>query len=430
MPRDDTTPMRLLVLGDFSGKPVAERPPLESRPAQRLDIDTLDDAMLRLAPRLTLPAGEIRFRRIDDFHPDQLFKRLELFKALREARANAGVAAGELLRDLLGKPHETGAAPAAAPATGLDALIRDIVAPHIVTDASAHTTAYLRAVDAAIAEQMRALLHHPAFQALEAAWRGVRWLLSSLEFDEHLQLHLFDVTRDELQADLVHGHGTLADTGLYRTLVDRVRGVPGEHPWTAIVALNQFGPSDADIGLLAALGRLAAQSGGPILAGADAQLAGNDADVVARWRELRRTDAAAWIGLAAPRVLQRLPYGQRCDPVESFAFEEVVGLPVHDEFLWGNPALAVALLIARSFTASGWAMELDDEREIDDLPAYSFERDGEPQMQACSERFLPESEIYALLDAGLIPIVSRRDRNAVVAIRIQSVSDPPAPLAW
>jgi len=35
-----------------------------------------------------------------------------------------------------------------------------------------------------------------------------------------------------------------------------------------------------------------------------------------------------------------------------------------------------------------------------------------------------------LLTAGLIPLASRRDRNAVVVIRFQSVSDPPAPLAW
>jgi hypothetical protein len=51
-------------------------------------------------------------------------------------------------------------------------------------------------------------------------------------------------------------------------------------------------------------------------------------------------------------------------------------------------------------------------------------------MQACGERYLTESEIHRLLTAGLIPLASRRDRNAIVAIRFQSVADPPAPLAW
>jgi type VI secretion system protein ImpC len=129
-------------------------------------------------------------------------------------------------------------------------------------------------------------------------------------------------------------------------------------------------------------------------------------------------------------VLLRLPYGSGSDPIEAFAFEEIVGPPGQDDLLWGNGSLAAALLIARAFGARGWEMEPGDEREIDGLPAYTFMRDGEREMQACGERFLTESQIQALLDAGLIPIASRRDRNAVVAVRFQSVASPPAPLAW
>ena len=103
---------------------------------------------------------------------------------------------------------------------------------------------------------------------------------------------------------------------------------------------------------------------------------------------------------------------------------------MQEEFLWGNASLATALLIGKAFTARGWDMEPGDEREIGDLPAYTFVRDGEREMQPCAERLLTESQIDTLLKAGLIPIASRRDRNAVVAVRFQSVSDPPAPLAW
>ena len=71
-----------------------------------------------------------------------------------------------------------------------------------------------------------------------------------------------------------------------------------------------------------------------------------------------------------------------------------------------------------------------DEREIDDLPAYTFVRDGQAEMQPCGEHPLTESAINQLLSAGLVPLASRRDRHAVVAIRFQSIADPPAPLAW
>jgi type VI secretion system protein ImpC len=429
-PRDDSDPMRLLVLGDFSGKAAEDRTPLATRPTQRVDVDNLDDVMRRLQPQLTVPAGTISFEQIDDFHPDRLYARLERFQGLRETRAAPPGANDDMLGRLLGKPAEPGAAPIATTATGLDALIRNIVAPHVVKDTSAQTGAHLAAVDAAIAEQMRALLHAPAFQSLESAWRGVRWLISSLELDENLQLHLFDVTRDELLRDIVAAKGQVAQTGLHRTLVDRLRSVPDAPDWSALVGLFHFGPSATDMGLLAALGLIAAQAGAPLLAGADWALAGDDAGALAAWQALRRSEAAPWIGLAAPRVLLRLPYGKGSDPIEGFAFEEFAGEPVHEEFLWGNGALAIALLIGKGFTARGWEMEPGDEREIGDLPAYTFVRDGEREMQACAERFLTESQTEKLLKAGLLPIASRRDRNAVVAVRFQSVSEPPAPLAW
>jgi type VI secretion system protein ImpC len=427
--RDDGDPMRVLVLADFSGRAAAERPPLASRPTQRVDIDSIDNVMKRLAPRVTVPAGALTFQQLDDFHPDRLHARLDLFRGLRDARSAPAAASDELLGRLLGKSADT-APPAAAPASGIDALIRSVVAPHIVKDTSAEQAAHLTAVDAATSEQMRALLHDPAFQSLEALWRGVHWLTANLELDENLQLHLFDVTRDELIADIVAAGGTIAETGLHRALVDRWRNVPGGQGWSVLVAPMRIGPSDADVGLLAALGLIASQAGGPLLAGADPALAGDDAAVLSAWQALRRSEAAPWIGLAAPRVLLRMPYGKKSDPIEAFAFEEIAGLPAPDDFLWGDGSLAAALLIGRAFTARGWEMEPGDEREIGDLPAYSFTRDGEYEMQPCAERLLTERDTQALLDAGLIPLASRRDRNAVVAVRFQSVAHPPAPLAW
>ena len=61
-PRRESAPMRLLVMGDFSARSAAERPPLSSRPIQRLDLDNPDDLMRRLAPRLELPSvGTVQF---------------------------------------------------------------------------------------------------------------------------------------------------------------------------------------------------------------------------------------------------------------------------------------------------------------------------------------------------------------------------------
>ena len=142
--------------------------------------------------------------------------------------------------------------------------------------------------------------------------------------------------------------------------------MPGGLGWSLLVGLRRFGPSDADIGLLAALGLIAAQAGAPFLGDADLALAGDDQAVLAGWHQLRRSQAAPWIALAAPRVLLRRPYGKQTDPVESFAFEEIVGPPRHDELLWGHASLAVALLIGRaSPRADGrWIPETEERSAI------------------------------------------------------------------
>ena len=465
-PRRTGGPMRLLVMADFSGLPPGQRPALAQRPTHRVDFDNLDAVLARLAPRLTLPAGELVFASLEDFHPDQLVARLEVFRSLRELRrrlldpttfsqaaaallqteapvdaAKPGAAGpgpdDGLLAQLLGggaaaawqNPAGNPSKAAVSSGTGIEAFIRAVVAPHIVPAIAPQQASYLASVDTAIAEQMRAVLHAPAFQAMESAWRGVQWLISSLELDDDLQLHLFDVGRDELLADVVAAQGQIESTGVYRALVDRWRNQPGADGWTALLGLYAFGPSDTDIGLLAALGVLASQAGGPLLAGGSTALAGDDSPTLAGWQALRRSEVARWIGLAAPRVLLRRPYGKASDPIERFPFEEWVATPDHERFLWGNGALACTLLIGRAFSAKGWDFEPGDEREIRDLPAFTCLVDGAPELQACAERYLGEQGGNALLAAGLMPVMSHRQANAVTVMRFQSVAAPAAGLA-
>ena len=431
-PRDDGTPLRLLLLGDFSGKPAAERPPLAARPTHKVEVDTLDAVMQRIGPRLQIGADEIALRSIDDFHPDGIFRRASVFEALRRTRTNppsSSVGVAEDLGRLLGKPAEAAPAPI-APAGSIEAMIHDIVAPHIVKGAATDTTSYLAAVDASITAEMRTVLHTPSFQALESAWRGVQWLTTSLELDGPLQLHLFDVAREELIADIVAAQGTLSQTGLYRALVDRWRNVPGSEGWSVLAALMEFNSSSTDLGLLAAMGVIASNAGGPLLAGAELSFVNADEATLDDWNVLRRSKVAPWIGLATPRVLLRNPYGKASDPIDAFAFEEIAGEPVKNELLWGSGALAAALLLGRSFSERGWDMEPGDEREIGDLPAYTFARDGERELQPCAEQILTESQIDRMIKAGFMPIAAHRNRNAVTAVRFQSIADPPAALSW
>jgi predicted component of type VI protein secretion system len=117
------------------------------------------------------------------------------------------------------------------------------------------------------------------------------------------------------------------------------------------------------------------------------------------------------VGLAAPRFLLRLPYGARTDPAERFAFEEMEDGPVHEHFLWGNPAL----LFLASLEAPG---------VIDGLPLHVYERDGETRAQPCAETLLPSSTVEAMLERGIMPVVALKDRDEIRLARLQSVADP------
>jgi len=492
--RSRNAPLRILILADLSGREnrgiLEAGESLAHRPTISVDVDNLDDCLFRFAPRLQLYLGEpaagitVEVKALDDFHPDVLFRRLELFQGLRDTRARLldsatfATAAAELrqaakvrtpdpsrlpsatetpsgdesdtatLERLLGKstatPPQVRPGGDAPPPVDITRLIRTMIAPHIVPEADPFQPLYVEAVDSAIAEQMRALLHHPAFQGLEATWRSVATLVTGVETGEQVQLFLLDVTKQELAADLAAAGGDLAASALYRRLVGQGVQTPGGEPWSLLVGDYAFGTSAADISLLAALGAVASHAGGPFLAAADPALVGCaslaespdpagwpplDDAAAQRWRSLRGSTVARWIGLALPRLLLRLPYGNQSDPVDGFPFEEIAGGDDHAAYLWGNPAFGCARLIADAFQAGGGSMEPGDRLDLEDLPAYTFDDDGERRLKPCAEVCLGERAADALLARGVMPLMSYRNRNAVRLARFQSLADPPAPLA-
>ena len=477
---DSDRPMRILVLGDFSGRPEADRGPLSSRALPRVDLDNFEEVLERLAPRLEVTtdgdsgALALEFRSLDDFHPDRIYARVGLFSDLARLRsrlrnpATFAEAAAELksehtarsvapsvkespppavpedgaalLDQILGsQPAECGA-PGSSP---VQDLIQRVVAPHIVSSPGPEQDRLVAAVDEAISSRMRAILHDPRVQRLEALWRGVEKLV--IAAGDEVRVHLLDVTRKELAEDIERAGERLQGSDLYRLLVERGIGTPGGEPWSLMVGDFTFGTSERDVRLLGSLGAIASQAGGPFLAAADPQILGcrslvetpdprdwqdADAEGEERWNALRQSPVAASIGLALPRVLARLPYGPETDEIESFRFVELTDpAKEHRCYLWGSPALACARLLARSFVEEGWSMQPSENLNLEGLPAHTYRNEyGEPELKPCAEVVLTESAAEAILERGLMPVLSYRGRDAARLARFQSVALPPAPL--
>ena len=480
--RVETSPFVMMVLGEFGGNAGngANNDPawLMQVPIRNVDIDNIDQLWAVFEPRLEIDIEsamvELTPTDLDDFHPDHLFNTLPLFGELRKLRkrlldpATSAEALAEvtssapqqtteaeaapvdntqdtpesgdqMFERLLGERREQ-AAPAAASETRLDSLLQRVVGPHIVYELDPHVDTAVDAVDRAITGTMRSILHHPDFQALEGAWRSLYNLLQESEFGEELQLKVCNVSKDELLAGLPVSAESMPDSGLYQLLVGRFRRAADDDGFSLLLCNYSFGGDVNDIALLATLGSLAELQGAAVIAAAESELIGAHSLVLQPaanewskaenpfWNQLRQSPVAERIGLALPRVLGRLPYGHTTDEIDSFDFEELDDNE-HENFLWINPTLACGRLLAQSFTEHGWNMSPDNNTDIGDLPAFTFEEDGEKKMLPCAELLLPERSAEAILGLGLMPIVSFRNRDMARLLRFQSIAQPLAALA-
>ena len=272
--------------------------------------------------------------------------------------------------------------------------------------------------DAEASARMRAILHHPAFQALESAWRAVFHLVRATETGSQLQIYLLDVSKAELAADL-SAADDLRKSRTWRMLVEETGA--GEDRWSVVAGNYSFAQTVGDAEMLGRLAKIMSYAGAPFLGEADPGNSGTDAEEGTRhWERLRQLPEAGWIGLAMPRFLLRLPYGKKTDGVESFDFEEMPGVPAHREYLWGNPAFACVQVLAEAFANDGWEMRPGAGAEIEGLPLHVYEAEGEKQVKPCAEVLLTEREIEWILDRGYMALASnpRSGRGAAGAISI------------
>jgi type VI secretion system protein ImpC len=429
-PREDPrqepdAPFRILVAGNFSGGASRIRKPV------LIDRDSFEEVLSLYGPEIRLEFAKapipVRFRELEDFHPDSLFERLPPFQALRDMRQQleegivipaepevSNLSGADLLASLMGEAPRS---PSAAPVrSAWDAMLHELVAPYAEPKPDRRLPAMIAQTDRAITGEMRGVLHHKAFQDLEALWRGLFFLIRRLETSQDLKVYVWDMP----QAELSSPEGLAA---LRRVAVEETVGTTGGDPWSVIAGLYYFGNEhEATLAQIAAIARAA---GAPFLSGVAPDVVG----LTRVFQTLRRSSDARWVGLAMPRFLLRLPYGEKTDSTETFGFEEMPDPPEHERYLWGNPAIACTYLLGEAFTRYGWGMRPGQVNQIDGLPAHVYRKDGEPELKPCAEVLLTQGSAEILLDLGLMPLLSMKGSDRVRLARFQSIAEPHAPLS-
>jgi len=192
--------------------------------------------------------------------------------------------------------------------------------------------------------------------------------------------------------------------------------------------------------------RIAAAAHAPFFAAADSTLMGMDSwnelmnprdlsklfdtPEYAAWKSLRDSDDARYVGLCMPRVLARLPYGAKTEPVAEFAFEEDTDGHKGEKYSWMNAAYAMAANINRAFKEYGWCARIRGVQsggEVEDLPTHTFPTDdGGVDLKCPTEIAISDRREHELAKSGLIPIIHRKNTDKAAFIGAQSVYKPKA----
>ena len=315
----------------------------------------------------------------------------------------------------------------------------------ISSDVTKTIEAMVAALDKKLTEQINLILHHPDYQKLEGAWRGLHYLVNNTETDEMLKIRFMNISKQELGKTLKKFKGTAWDQSpLFKKIYEAEYGQFGGEPFGCLVGDYYFDHTPPDVELLGEMAQVSAAAHTPFIAGssptimqmASWQELSNPRDLTkifstpeyAGWRSIRESDDSRYIGLAMPRYLSRLPYGAKINPVEEFDFEEDTGAADHSRYTWANAAYAMAVNINRSFKEFGWCSRIrgiESGGAVEGLPTHTFPTDdGGVDMKCPTEIAISDRREAELAKNGFMPLVHRKNSDFAAFIGAQSLQKP------
>src|ERR1700723_649132 len=303
-------------------------------------------------------------------------------------------------------------------------------------------------LDGKLSAQMNEVLHAPEFQQLESAWRGLNYLVFNSETDATLKIRVLNVGKMELYRNLKNNYpGARWDQSpLFKAIYESEFGTLGGEPYGALVADFAFSHNAVDVQLLRDLSKIASASLAPLVTGADPNLLGMDSwrdltnprDIgklmdtpdYAAWKGLRDSVDSRYVALCMPRVLSRLPYGAKSEPVEEFAFEEDTDGNKGEKYGWRNAAYVMATNINRAYKEYGWTVRIrgvESGGEVINLPTHTFPTDdGGVDLKCPPEIAITDQREAELAKNGFMPLSHYKNTDYAVFIGAQSLQKPAA----
>jgi type VI secretion system ImpC/EvpB family protein len=309
-------------------------------------------------------------------------------------------------------------------------------------------------IDSLLNEALNAILHHPEFQKLEGAWRGLSYLTEQLEraSDPSVKIKVLNVSWRDLERDF--DRAEFDQSQLFKKVYEEEFGLAGGEPLGVLIANYEVHPFPSadhphdDVNVLKELAKVGAAAFCPVIANASPAIFGIDdfqsfehtidhsatfaQQVYLRWRGLRDMEEARFLGVALPRVLMRLPYADDGTRVDRFQFREDVSQPNRRNYLWGGAAFAMGEVLIRAFASAGWLADIRGAQRgvekgglVSGLPVHSFGTDRMGVATKIStDVIITDTLEKQLSDLGFIPLCHCKDTEYSVFYSNNSVQKP------
>lgn len=294
-------------------------------------------------------------------------------------------------------------------------------------------------LDARLSKQLDVILHHEDFQALEAPWRSLKFLVSRTDFNENIKVDVLSVAQEDLLSDFQDA-ADVTESGLYRKMFTDEFGQFGGEPYGVIIGNYSMTPGKDDVDLLDYMSQVSAMNHAPFIASADESFLGvkdytelakiKQVEAVfegpqfAAWRKLRESEDARNIGLALPRFMLRSTYGTNI-PVKSFNYEETVDNK--GDYLWGNAAFAYGTRLTESFAEYRWCPNIIGPQSggaVNDLSVDVVDVNGNENLLGPVEVAISDRKEFELSEMGFIPLTLRKDSDSAVFFSSNSIQKP------
>jgi type VI secretion system protein ImpC len=306
-------------------------------------------------------------------------------------------------------------------------------------DSEAMINSRIAQIDHLVSIQLNEVLHNPAFQKLEASWRGLKYLLSHSETGENLKLKVLNCSKKDLLRDLQRA-SEFDQSAMFKKVYEEEFGIFGGHPFGALIGDYEFGKSPEDMELLEKVSQVAAAAHAPFLTAATANLFNLDSfselsgprDMAkifdttdyAKWKSFRASDDSRYVALTLPHILMRDPYGKATRPVDEFDYEEAVDGTDHNKYLWGNAAWALGARITESFARYNWCATIrgvEGGGKVEGLTVHNFTTDdGDIAMKCPTEAQITDRREKELADLGFVPLVHCKNTDYAAFFSVQS----------